>query len=110
MDLKYNINKIHGDLLSQFLNAEIKIEEKSSLKFGNYIEVSVINEGKEVKMIMTKKDLENYSFPWRYSENPLNEGADLVERFSSVDDLTSDVKEIFEKNRFSEEYLNGLNK
>lgn len=110
MNLKYNINKIHGDLLSQFLNAEIKIEEKSNLKFGNYIEVSVINEGKEVKMIMTKKDLENYSFPWRYSENPLNENASFVERFSSVDDLTSDVKEIFEKNRFSEEYLNELKK
>ena len=64
MNLKYNINKIHGDLLSQFLNAEIKIEEKSNLKFGNYIEVSIINEGKD----------------------------------------------IFEKNRFSEEYLNELNK
>jgi hypothetical protein len=110
MDFKYNINKIHGDLLSQFVNAEIKIEEKSNMKFGSYIEVSVINEGKEVKMIMTKKDLENYSFAWRYSENPLNENADLVERFSNIDDLTSDVKEIFEKNRFSQEYLNELNK
>lgn len=110
MDFKYNINKIHGDILSQFLNAEIKIEEKSNLKFGNYIEVSIINEGKEVKMIMSKKDLENYSFNWSYFENPLNESSDLVNRFSSVDDLTSDIKEIFEKNRFSEEYLNELNK
>jgi len=110
MDFKYNINKIHSDLLSQFLNSEIKIEEKSNLKFGNYIEVSIINEGKEVRMIMTKKDLENYSFNWSYFENPLNENSDLVNRFSSIDDLTSDVKEIFEKNRFSEEYLNELNK
>jgi hypothetical protein len=110
MDLKYNINKIHSDLLSQFYNAEIKIEEKSNLKYGSYIEVSVINEGKEVKMIMTKKDLENYSFPWRYSENPLNESSDFVERFSSVDDITSDIKEIFEKNRFSEDYLKEVNK
>jgi hypothetical protein len=110
MNFKYNINKIHSDILSQFLNAEIKIEEKSNLKFGSYIEVSVINEGKEVKMIMTKKDLENYSFNWSYFENPLNENSDLVSRFSSVDDLTSDIKEIFEKNRFSEEYLNELNK
>ena len=110
MDFKYNINKIHGDLLSQFINAEIKIEEKSNLNFGNYMEVSIINEGKEVKMIMTKKDLENYSFNWSYFENPLNENSDLVNRFSSIDDLTSDVKEIFEKNRFSDEYLNEINK
>jgi hypothetical protein len=110
MDFKYNINKIHSDLLSQFVTAEIKIEEKSNLKFGTYLEVSVINEGKEVKMIMTKKDLENYSFPWRYSENPLNESADFVERFSSIDDITSDIKEVFEKNRFSQEYLDELNK
>ena len=110
MDFKYNINKIHGDLLSQFLNSEIKIEEKSNLKLGNYIEVSIINEGKEVKMVVSKKELENYSFNWSYSENPLNERADFVDRFSSIDDLTSDVKEIFEKNRFSEEYLNELNK
>ena len=110
MDLRYNINKIHSDLTSRFYKNEVKIEEKSNLKLGNYFEISVINEGKEVKMIMTKKDLENYSFAWRYSENPLNESADLVERFSSVDDLTSDVKEIFEKNRFSQEYLDELNK
>ena len=110
MNLKYNINKIHGDLLSQFLNAEIKIEEKSNLKFGNYIEVSIINEGKEVKMIVIKKDLENDNFNWSYLENQLNEGSFLIERFSNIDNLTSDVKDIFEKNRFSEEYLNELNK
>ena len=67
MDFKYNINKIHGDLLSQFLNSEIKIEEKSNLKLGNYIEVSIINEGKEVKMVVSKKELENYSFNCSYS-------------------------------------------
>ena len=33
MSLRYNVNKIHGDLLSQFPSAEIKIEEKSNLKY-----------------------------------------------------------------------------
>ena len=83
MNFKYNINKIHGDLLSQFLNSEIKIEEKSNLKLGNYIEVSIINEGKEVKMIISKKELENYSFNWSYSENPLNENSDFVKTFDN---------------------------
>jgi hypothetical protein len=59
-------------------------------------------------MIMTKKDLENYNFNWSYFENPIDENSSLVERNSSIDDLSSDVKEIFEKNRFSEEYLNNI--
>ena len=110
MNLKYNINKIHGDLLSQFLNAEIKIEEKSNLKFGNYIEVSIINEGKEVKMIVSKKELEGSSFNWAYLSNPLNESSDFVERNSNVETIANDISEIFEKKRFNADYLNELNK
>lgn len=108
MDLKYNINKIHGDLISKFNKGEVRIEEKSNLIFGSYIQISVINEGREVKMIITKKDLEGYKFNWSYFENPTDENSSLVERNSSIDNLSSDVKEIFEKNRFSEEYLNNI--
>ena len=110
MDFKYNINKIHGDLLSQFLNSEIKIEEKSNLKLGNYIEVSIINEGKEVKMIVSKKELEGSSFNWAYLSNPLNESSDFVERNSNVETIANDISEIFEKKRFDSDYLNELNK
>jgi len=107
MDLKHNVNKIHVDLSSKF---DVSIEEKSDIKLGNYIDISVTNEGKTVKMIVTKRDLENYKFNWLYSVNPLNENANMVERTSTVDTIVSDISDIFEKNRFSSEYLNELNK
>ncbi len=110
MNLRFNVNKIHGDLISQFPSGEVKIEEKSNLKFGNYVEISVVNEGKEVRMIVEKSSLENYKFNWSYSENPLNESSDLVSRTSTIDELSSDVKDVFVKNRFSEDYLKEINK
>jgi hypothetical protein len=110
MSLRYNVNKIHSDLISQFPAGEVKIEEKSNLKFGNFVEISVVNEGKEVKMIIEKSSLENYKFNWFYSENPLNENSDLVSRISSIDELSGDVRDVFVKNRFSEDYLKEINK
>jgi hypothetical protein len=80
------------------------------MKFGNFISISVTNEGKTVKMIVTKRDLESYKFNWLYSVNPLNENANMVERTSTVDTIVGDISDIFEKNRFSSEYLNHLNK
>jgi len=109
MDLKYNINKIHSDLNSQFYGHDVKIEEKSSVKFGNYFELSVIKEGKEAKIILPMSSL-NYNFNWSYFSNPLDENSHLVERTSSIDDFASDVKNIFDKNRFSQDYLNEVNK
>ena len=106
----YNINKIHGDLISQFYGSEIKIEEKSRQDFGNYFEISIIKEGKEVNMIITKYEVEKEDFNWFYSPNPLNKSIPLVERHSNIDNLTNDIKDIFDKNRFSEDYLKELNK
>jgi len=105
MNLKVNINKIHGDLLNQFNN--VKIEEKSNLKFGNYF-LLTINEDKELKMILTKKEVENNIFNWAYYSNPLNENSDLVERKSTIETFKNDVKDIFEKNRFSSDYLENI--
>lgn len=110
MDLKQNINKIHVDLTSQFYGHEVKIEEKSNVKFGNYFELSVIKEGKEAKIIITMSSLNGYNFNWTYLSNPLDESSHLVERTSTVDSFSSDVRDIFEKNRFSEDYLKEVNK
>lgn len=101
-EMKYNINKLHGLLLNEFSN--VKINEKTSMEFGNYFEIS-INEDKEVKMIVTKKDIENQTFDWRYFSNPLNESSFLIERKSSIENISNDIKDIFNKNRFDEDYL-----
>ncbi len=110
MELRYNINKIHSDLTSRFYKNEVKIEEKSNLKLGNYFEISIINEDKEVKMIVSKKELEGSSFNWAYLSNPLNESSDFVERNSNIETIANDISEIFEKKRFDTDYLNELNK
>lgn len=101
--IKYNINKIHGDLINNF--DSVKIEEKSSLKLGNYFEISSISEGLEVKMILTKKGVESNNIQWSYFSNPLNEKEGLVERSSNIENISKDVKDIITKKRFSEEYL-----
>ena len=88
--------------LLDFSNVEIL--EKSSLEFGNYFEIS-INEGKQVKMIVTKKEIENQNFQWKYFSNPLDENSFLIERRSSIENISNDIKDIFEKNRFDEDYL-----
>lgn len=107
MELKYNINKIHSDLLSNF--EEVRVDEKSDKKFGNYFLISAINEGKEVKLILTKKSVESGNLNWSYYSNPLKEDSLLVERTSSISDITSDVKDVITKNRFDEEYITSIN-
>lgn len=107
MELKYNINKIHSDLLSNF--EEVRIDEKSDKKFGNYFLISAINEGKEVKLILTKKSVETGNLNWSYYSNPLKDDSLLVERTSSIADITSDVKDVITKNRFDEEYISSIN-
>ncbi len=109
MSLKYNLNKIHGDLISRFPASEIKIEESSN-KSGNFINLEVNNNGKCVKMVIEKKSLESSNFDWSYYSNPLDENSHLVERNSSIDSISSDVKDIFEKNRFDSDYLNQISK
>lgn len=107
MELKYNINKIHSDLLSNF--EEVRIDEKSDKKFGNYFLISAINEGKEVKLILTKKSVETGNLNWSYYSNPLKDDSLLVERTSSIADITTDVKDVISKNRFDEEYISSIN-
>lgn len=107
MDLKYNINKIHGELLNNF--ETVKIEEKSNKENGNHFLISAISEGKEVKFITTKQAVESGNIDWKYFSNPLNENSGLVERNSKIYTLTEDIKDVISKNRFDKEYLSNFN-
>lgn len=108
MSIKQNINRIHVELSNNF--ESVKIEEKSNIKFGNYFEISSVNEGLEVKMIVTKRDLESNNIKWSYFANPLDSNSHLVERVSNIDNITNDVVEVLSKKRFSDEYLSEINK
>lgn len=107
MSLKVNTNKIHADLLQNF--NEVTISEKASLKLGEYIELKATNDNKDLIIVVEKRQLELGKFIWGYYSNPISQEF-LVERVSTVDSLIDDVKDIFEKNRFDEEYLNEINK
>lgn len=106
--MKININKVHGGLVNNF--EEVRIIEKSSKDLGNYFEISAINESKEVKMIIAKKSIESDSFSWSYYSDPSDDSSYLIERSSTTDTIVSDVRDIIEKNRFSEGYLSKIGK
>jgi hypothetical protein len=107
MNLRQNINKVHFDLTNRF--GEVTITEKSSLKLGNYFELSILEGNKEVKAILRKTEAEKDIFEWSYFSNPLNESSDLVERTSKLEMFSLDVQEVLEKNRFDSDYLNKIN-
>ena len=108
MDLRHNINKVHGDLTNTF--GEVTISEKSSLELSNYFELSILENNKEVKVLVKKTEIENVNFSWKYYANPLNESSDLVERTSSIHTFGTDIKDIFEKNKFNSDYISEINK
>ena len=102
MELKQNINRVHGNLTNYFEN--VQISEKSNKELGNYFELSVLENNKEVKAIIKMTEIENANFSWNYYANPLDENS-LVERVSSIYTFSSDVQDIFEKNRFNSDYI-----
>jgi hypothetical protein len=106
--MKININKVHGGLVNNF--EEVRISEKSSKEIGNYFEVSALKESKEVKMIITKKNIESEKFSWSYYSDPSDDSSYLIERSSTIETIVSDVEDIIEKNRFSEDYLSKIGK
>jgi hypothetical protein len=108
MNIKENINKIHIGLILTF--ESVKLEEKSSHEIGNYFELVATKDNTDVKMIISKRDLENETFKWSYYANPLNEKSDLVERVSNATDLCGHVVDIISNNRFNKEYLDTIKK
>jgi hypothetical protein len=108
MLVKYNINRIDTLLKDNF--QDVQIFEKSSKKFGHYFEI-LVNENKEVKMILPYKNIDSNSnsFELFYFENPLNESSDLICRKSDLNSIHLTIKDIIDNNRFSEEYLNKKN-
>lgn len=105
MDFKININKIHSDLTSNY--DSVSVLEKSSLELGEYLEITTTNEGKDLIMLITKRDLNSNMFSWKYFSNPKKKDY-LIERRSSIDNVINDVKDIFTNNRFDSEYVNNI--
>jgi hypothetical protein len=105
MSLQTNVNKIHFDLTS--LYESVKVEENSNRQIGNFVEFRVVENNKELVLTIQKYELEKETFNWSYLANP-NDKLSVVERVSQVENFLSDVKDIFEKNRFDQDYLQKL--
>ena len=106
MSIKYNINKVHSDLIINFDN--VKIEEKSNHKMGNYFEVIASKNKMDVKILISKKNIENENFNWVYYSNPLNENSHLIERTSNINNICEHAIDIINNNRFSKEYIESI--
>jgi len=106
MNLKANINKIHSDLLSKY--EDVTILEKSNTKFGNYFEITVNENSKSLRMVITKKSAESETFDWNYYSDPDSENSVLVERRTNTSNFIDVVNDIFEKNRFDSDYLEKI--
>jgi len=103
MDVRYNINRIDTLLKENF--SDVKITEKSSLKWGKYFEIS-IKESKEVKLILPFKNIDGVkNFEFSYYSNPLNESSNLVPRVATLENLNQIINDIIHNNRFDKEYL-----
>ena len=105
MSLKTNANKIHSDLTS--LYEGVKIEENSNRELGNFVEFRVVENNKELVLTIRKYELEKDIFNWSYLSNP-EDANSVVERVSNINSFLSDIKDIFEKNRFDQDYLQKL--
>jgi hypothetical protein len=105
MSLKDNVNRLHIELSNTF--TQVDIFEKSHIKYGNYIEFSINENGLNLRAIIYKRDLEKNNFEWKYLSNPNNDES-IVERNSSTDSFLEDVIDIFYKNRFDSDYINSI--
>jgi hypothetical protein len=105
MNLKQNINRIHIEL--QNLADNVSLFEKNDLNYGSYFQIECIKENKKLVAIITKKDLDNDSFNWKYLANP-EDSESIVERQSSIHNFVEHVADIYNKNRFDSDYIKNI--
>lgn len=103
--LKSNINHLHFLLTEKF--SQVNVEEKSNKSWGNYVLIT-ITENQTCKIVIPKEKLEDSNLEWMYYSNPLDESSTLVERTSSLEKITLDIQDIFDKKRFDSDYLSTL--
>ena len=103
--IKENINKIDYDLKNLF--ESVKISEKSNK--GNYFfEVVASSNKAQVKVEISKPELNNNVIKWSYYVNPLNESSDKIERISNIENTASDIFEILSKKKMESAYFESL--
>jgi hypothetical protein len=111
--IKENINKIDYELKQLFENVYISDKtKKNNFLFHISCNKMFLFEGckKRVEVIVdiNKEDLKSNNIKWSYSLNPLNENAERIERYSTIDTITKDIYDIADNRRMVNEYFNSL--
>lgn len=103
--IKENINKIDYDLKNLF--ESVKISEKSNK--GNYFfEVVASSKKAQVRVEISKPELNNNVVKWSYYVNPINESSDKIERISNIENTANDIFEILSKKKMDSAYFESL--
>ena len=111
--IKENINKIDYDLKNLF--EDVQILEKSN-KGNYYLEIgaSCIFESNsekkkgQIKVEISKPDLNSNTIKWSYYTNPTNESSDKIERISNVENIASDIYDIISSKKMANDYFESL--
>jgi hypothetical protein len=111
--IKENINKIDHELKQLFENVYISDKsQKNNFLFHISCNKMFLFEGckKRVEVIVdiNKEDLKSNNIKWSYSLNPLNENAERIERYSTINNIAKDIYDIADNRRMVNEYFNSL--
>lgn len=111
--IKENINKIDYELKQLFENVYISDKtQKNSFLFHISCNKMFLFEGckKRVEVIVdiNKEDLKSNNIKWSYSLNPLNENAERIEKYSTINTIAKDIYDIADNRRMVNEYFNSL--
>lgn len=104
-NLKKNINHLHFLLTENFTRVDLK--ESSDKSLGNYFLITVM-ENYTCKIVIKKENMESQDINWSYYSNPNDINSTLVERESLIENLTLDIRDIFDKKRFDSDYLSSI--
>lgn len=105
----HNLNRIDSILKEEFGSENvklIKIKDKKTFDFSFVVE---FNEYK-MKMFIGEREtlMIERGISWSYLSDSNNESSSVVERESTVDSLSKDIRSIFEKKMFSKPYLESV--
>lgn len=105
----HNLNRIDSILKEEFGSENVKLIKIKDQKTFDFSFVVEFNEYK-MKMFIGEREalMIERGISWSYLSDSNDESSSVVERESTVDSLSKDIRSIFEKKMFSKPYLESV--
>lgn len=105
----HNLNRIDSILKEEFGSENVKLIKIKDQKTFDFSFVVEFNEYK-MKMFIGEREalMIERGISWSYLSDSNNESSSVVERESTIDSLSKDIRSIFEKKMFSKPYLESV--